>query len=237
MKKLLFHLAAVLLTVCSILSCGGNKDQGAGGGGNGDGEGQGSRKLLSQALPADIGRVAGQDGYIYDNSASAASWGTTAVAMIAYVGAGHEKVKCSNGLAIALQDDENSAGLTYETAMTLHRPDVEGGVWRLPSTQDWQIMFKACGSPDNIIADGSLNNASRMNAMEFQVKLKAVGTGFKEGSYSYWSSTKSGVMKESPTGSGNYYEQVWSLNFNFVYGQFGAGIIIVNCLSRGCLAF
>lgn len=231
MKHSIFRLITAFLMV-SVISCSGNKD----GGGNGNTP-QKSGRPLSQALPEDIGKVAGQDGYIYDNAAAATSAGTTAVAMIAYVGAGNEKVPCTNGLAIALKDDENSSGLAYETAMTLERPTVDGGVWRLPSTQDWQIMFKACGSPDNIIADGSLNNASRMNAMEFQVKLKAVGTGFKEGSYSYWSSTKSGVMKESPTGSGNYYEQVWSLNFNFVYGQFGAGIIIVNCLSRGVLAF
>ena len=98
-------------------------------------------------------------------------------------------------------------------------------------------MFKACGSPDNIIPDGSLNNTSRMNSMEFQSKLKAVGTGFKGESYSYWTSTKSGYKMERPAGSGNYYDQVWSLNFNFVYGQFGAGIITVNCLSRGCLVF
>jgi hypothetical protein len=76
-----------------------------------------------------------------------------------------------------------------------------------------------------------------MNAMEFQVKLKAAGTGFKEESYSYWSSTKSGAKIERPKDSGIYYDQVWSLNFNFVYGQFGAGFIDVNCLSRGCLVF
>ena len=237
MKKHFSRFVAVLLTVCSILSCGGNKDQGAGGGGNGGGEGQGSRKLLSQALPEDIGRVAGQDGYIYDNAASATSWGTTAVAMIAYVGAGNEKVHCTNGLAIALKDDENSAGIAYDIAMNLERPTVANATWRLPSAQDWQIMFKACGSTDNIIADGSLNNTSRMNAMDFQTKLKAVGTGFKGESYSYWSSTKSGYQVERPVGSGNYYDQVWSLNFNFVYAQFGAGAITVNCLSRGCLVF
>lgn len=232
MKKHFSRFVAVLLTVCSILSCGGNKDQKEGGNSCED-----DRRPLSQASPEDIGKVAGQDGYIYDNAASAASWGTTAVAMIAYVGGGNEKVKCTNGLAIALKDDENSSGLAYETAMTLERPTVDGGVWRLPSTQDWQIMFKACGSPDNIIADGSLNNASRMNAMEFQVKLKAVGTGFKEESYSYWTSTKTGSYMERPPGSGNYVEQVWSLNFNFVFGQFGGGAITVNCLSRACLAF
>lgn len=231
MKHSIFRLITAFLMV-SVISCSGNKDEG----GNGNTP-QKSGRPLSQALPEDIGKVAGQDGYIYDNAAAATSAGTTAVAMIAYVGAGNEKVPCTNGLAIALKDDENSSGLAYETAMTLERPTVDGGVWRLPSTQDWQIMFKACGSPDKITPDGSLNNATRMNAMEFQSKLKAVGTGFKEESYSYWTSTKTGSYMERPPGSGNYVEQVWSLNFNFVYGQFGGGAITVNCLSRACLAF
>jgi hypothetical protein len=232
MRIKLFNLFAILFTVCSILSCGGKEDTTGPGG-----EPQGERKLLSQAEPEDIGKVAGQDGYIYDNAKAAAASGTTAVAMIAYVGAGNDKVSCPNGLAIALKDDNDGSSLPYEEAMVLKRPDVAGAEWRLPSTQDWQIMFKACGSPDNIIPDGSLNNSSRMNAMEFQVKLKAAGTGFKEESYSYWSSTKSGAKIERPKDSGIYYDQVWSLNFNFVYGQFGAGFIDVNCLSRGCLVF
>ncbi|MBO4475799.1 MAG: hypothetical protein J5737_03655 [Bacteroidales bacterium] len=233
MKKSLSHLFAILFSVFAFFSCNGNKNDITGPGG----EPQGARRLLSQAVAEDLGKVAGQDGYIYDDAKAAAAGGTTAVAMIAYVGSGNDKVSCAHGLAIALKEDKDGTGLSYEEALSFQRPTVAGADWRLPSTQDWQIMFKACGSPDDIIPDGSLNNASRMNAMEFQSKLKALGSGFKEGSYSYWSSTKSGAQIERPKGSGIYYDQVWSLNFSFVYCQFGAGYIDVNCICRGCLVF
>ena len=68
--------------------------------------------LLSAATTEDIGKVAGQDGYIYDNVEAATAAGTTASAIIAYVGtAGSVDASSSTykGLAIALTD-ANSGG-------------------------------------------------------------------------------------------------------------------------------
>ena len=68
--------------------------------------------LLSAATTEDVGKVAGQDGYIYDNVEAATAAGTTASAIIAYVGtAGSVDASSSTykGLAIALTD-ANSGG-------------------------------------------------------------------------------------------------------------------------------
>ncbi len=52
-----------------------------------------------------VGCVVGQDGKIYTTTAKAASAGTTAVAMIAYVGSA---ANCAHGLAIALADEQGA---------------------------------------------------------------------------------------------------------------------------------
>jgi hypothetical protein len=65
------------------------------------------KKALSEVTAEDVGKVAGQDGYIYDNVEAATAAGTTASAIIAYVGtAGSVDASSSTykGLAIALTD-------------------------------------------------------------------------------------------------------------------------------------
>ena len=62
-------------------------------------------RTLAEATAEDLGKIAGADGNIYDDAAAATSAGTTALAMIAYVGSDAETSTTYNhGLALALSD-------------------------------------------------------------------------------------------------------------------------------------
>ena len=102
-------------------------------------------KGLSLVTPSDVGRVAGADGKIYYNAYAAEYNGTTAVAMIAYVGA--VAGVCEHGLAISLTDIKGY-NMTYSQAVGEYGiPDwaaahpLTGATWRLPSFKDWQYML------------------------------------------------------------------------------------------------
>jgi len=88
-------------------------------------------KAAKDATAEDLGKVIGADGYIYDNVEAATAAGTTASAIIAYVGtAGSVDASSSTykGLAIALTD-------------------ANGG-----STCQWYTNIKTCVSQTNVIA-------------------------------------------------------------------------------------
>lgn len=92
-----------------------------------------------------VGKVIGADGNIYDDVATAEAAPTTALAMIAYVGA--QPGICANGLAISLTDifDYNTtyAQATGEWGVSYWASShsIAGGSWRLPSEKDWQYMM------------------------------------------------------------------------------------------------
>ncbi len=101
-------------------------------------------EITMKMSKAEVGKYFGANGKIYDNTGEAASAGTTAEAMIAYVGT--QAGVCDYGLAIALEDIE-SYKMTYAQAVgeygiskwATNHP-VPGGTWRLPSFKDWQYM-------------------------------------------------------------------------------------------------
>ena len=144
-------------------------------------------RALTSATTADVGKIAGADGNIYDTKAAAEAVATgNAIAMIAYVGTASE---CTTGLAIALEDVSsstytwgNAAGAV--TTWASGKTAVTIGSWRLPSIKDWQYMFIGCG------ASGSYSdNPSSMSYSELASKLgTAGGTALKTGDY--WSSTE-----------------------------------------------
>lgn len=151
-------------------------------------------RALSAAIADDIGKIAGQDGKIYNTKNDATDAGTTPVAMIAYVGTASD---CSHGLAIALEDVSNEL-LSWDNSGSHNDSKtaaewcsawntskaVTGGTWRLPSISDWQYMFIGCG------ASGSYSdNPSSMSYSELATKLStAQGTALLVNTY--WSSTE-----------------------------------------------
>lgn len=99
-------------------------------------------KSPSEVTAEDICKVIGQDGMIYDNKAAAEAAGTTAVAMIAYVG---NESDCTHGLAIALSEEGKLmvylGGADNAIATKNTNTPVTGCTWRLPSVSDWQHML------------------------------------------------------------------------------------------------
>lgn len=90
----------------------------------------------SNVAAADIGKLLGADGFIYANATAAAATGTTAVAMIAYVGSETGSATYNHGLAIALTDAttsncawagaDESAGVSSSETMTDHKNFLNG---------------------------------------------------------------------------------------------------------------
>ena len=107
-----------------------------------------------------IGKVLGKDGNIYDNVSAATSAGTTAVAMIAYVGPNTGESKYTNGLAIALNDikegwgvksyqyktDNTATNHDYRTKTTPFKP--EGGLQYYSHNFDTYPAFGAAFNYD-----------------------------------------------------------------------------------------
>ena len=140
-------------------------------------------RVLASAKTDDIGKIAGANGRIYDTKAAAETAGTTAVAMIAYVGSGTDNATYKHGLAIALADENPYQSLVnWSTAKSTceGKTAVTGAAWLLPSQNQWKAMFKANGNDDGLY--------SGLNAAISAAK----GTPFYAGYY-YWSSSEYSV--------------------------------------------
>ena len=148
-----------------------------------------------------VGMVIGANGCFYENAAAAEEAGTTAEAMIAYLG--NEAEDADHGLAIALElasenyvtwdnSGTNNGDMTAAeiVAAWAENHEVEGGTWRLPSAYDWQRMFIGCGSNSTYVSN--LTNSN--NNMEFShgnfstLWNTATSTYFQ--SDGFWSSTE-----------------------------------------------
>ena len=128
---------------------------------------------LTEATAEDLGKIVGGDGNIYDTKDAAEAAGTTAVAMIAYVGSDTDHATYKHGLAIALADESD---LDWSTAKSTceGKSAVTNAAWLLPSQNQWKTMFKAFGDDDASYT--GLNTAI----------TTAGGTDLKG---AYWSST------------------------------------------------
>ena len=154
-------------------------------------------RALSEATTDDIGKIAGLDGKIYDNADAATTAGTTAVAMIAYVGSGSD---CTHGLAIALEkassetlswdnsgtNNDSKTAAEWCSAWNTSKP-VTGGTWRLPSKADWQNMFVACAVSGDASAGDTMNPITG-----YMNKIKAAAPTPKWSGLSnvFWTSTE-----------------------------------------------
>ena len=99
---------------------------------------------LAEAVAADLGKIAGADGNIYDTKAAAEAAGTTAVAMIAYVGSDTGNDTYTHGMALALSD-EGEMNWSNAKSTCEGKSAVSGAAWLLPSRNQWKAMFKANG--------------------------------------------------------------------------------------------
>ena len=199
-------------------------------------------RALSEATTDDIGKIAGADGYIYDNAAAAAEAGSTAAAMIAYVGSATQPTSSNinasmatynHGLAIALTEVSNTSGAeglagmswadagTAAGAYTRARPSASSE-WFLPSAYQWMWMLNGCGggTPTTTLTNVAYSYGN------FQTKMQNCGGTQMQSLGSYWSSTESV--------DNNY--RVWRYTFN------NGGMISTtgkgdNCMVRSAFAF
>ena len=102
---------------------------------------------LNKALTEEEkGKVIGANGFIYDTKAAATAAGTSAVAMIAYVGSETGDADHTRGLAIALEDESGMMTWTEAKTACEGKTPVSGAAWHLPSQDQWKAMLRANGS-------------------------------------------------------------------------------------------
>ena len=136
-------------------------------------------KAAAEATVEDKGKLIGTDGRIYADVAAATTAGTTAVAMIAYVGSATDHATYTHGLAIALADESGSMNWATAKSTCEGKTDPTGAEWVLPSKIQWQTMFVTNGG-DQASCTG-LNTAI----------TAAGGTVLKSGEYDYyWSGSE-----------------------------------------------
>ena len=124
---------------------------------------------IANAAAEDVGKLIGADGKIYVNEDAATKAGTTAVAMICYVGeAGSADASSTTykGLALALTDAGNSAGdawcsQTASTCLATHY-----------GTND----MAGIGNTDALVGDGSHNHAAASAARYYNGGTHPMGT-------------------------------------------------------------
>ena len=138
---------------------------------------------LSLVSSTHVGWVAGANGFAYQNASAATEAGTTAEAMIAFIGTYNDV--CDHGLAISLTDayvyNATFADATGDVIIpsweTYH--GVTGASWRLPSEADWQRMMWGYYA----------ENPSAQNISSFQSNLELAGGAMLETNNYYWTST------------------------------------------------
>ena len=135
----------------------------------------------------EVGMVIGANGKFYADKDAAETAGTTAEAMVAYLGT--EAEGAEHGLAIALEDASNKLKSFDGVASTFSEWEsnhtVKVGTWRLPSVSDFQLMFRGCGSESIYTTD--LTEGMGFDYGNFPTKITdAGGNGVQV--YYYWCS-------------------------------------------------
>lgn len=187
---------------------------------------------LAELTSSAVGKLIGADGNVYATASAATSAGTTACAMIAYVGDqnnangnGAYSTYYNHGLAIALADAIDTSGnpqttsshssyMTFSNASTActkykgSRPSASSA-WFMPSAYQWERMLIACGSSATYVAYNSQSFPQGKNGFgygNFRTLLTNCGTN-AQGVYDvqtkfYWSST----VLSSNTGNAWHYD-------------------------------
>ena len=141
-----------------------------------------------------VGKVMGADGKFYNNVKAATNAGTTAVAMVVYLG---NEADCENGLAIALEDANDNNPYYYnwtnakaKVASWASSHAVKGGTWRMPTVDDFKYAFQGCGGQayTSTLTDGMSYNPGNLRTLLTKAGGKDVGVN----STDYWTSTENG---------------------------------------------
>ena len=165
---------------------------------------------LSLVTAKYLGKVIGADGNIYETIARATNAGTTAVAVIAYVGSDTDDATFNHGLAITLTDEGSMSWNTSKSTCE-GKTAVSGAKWCLPSQNQWNTMLSANG--------GSASSFTGLNT----TITNAGGTALAEAYY--WSSTSSSA------------DYAYDLSLSGGYAHYISSIKSSDSYVRACLVF
>ena len=172
-------------------------------------------RTAAEATAEDIGKLIGADGNIYDSKDAAVTAGTTAVAVIAYVGSDTYDATFKKGLAIALADEKGDMIWSTAKSTCEGKTAITGAKWCLPSQDQWKQMFKANGGDEGSYT--GLNTTI----------TTAGGATLLEDDVAYWSSS------EIDPGVKAYFVYLTEGNAQWIEGNEAPD----GCLARACLAF
>jgi len=128
-----------------------------------------------------VGMIVGTDGKAYAVAdKDKLPEGVTAVGMVAYKNG-------SNGLVIALADEEGIVNLATAKSKCEGKAAIGGYSWKLPSQDEWKQMFSANGGNEESYT--GLNNALATAGGDSS-KLQEVDYNY------YWSSSAAGLQAE-----------------------------------------
>lgn len=127
------------------------------------------RHPVSAATEKDLGKLVGQDGFLYSSSKEATAAGTTSVAMVAYVGSDTGDPIYNHGIAIALSDLTTGKPSTLEGVRVYYYKDLDNFTgwyeaecpapentsgWKLPSVNNFMHISESFnGTPYNPALD------------------------------------------------------------------------------------
>jgi hypothetical protein len=153
-------------------------------------QGSATARALAEATAEDLGKIVGADGNIYDDAAAATTAGTTAVAMIAYVGSDAETSTTYNhGLALALEDvSESKAWCSQKSATCLTK--------QYSSATDAKGDMAGIANTDALCSLASHTHAAAKAARDYSVTRPA-GT-------SEWFLPSAGQWVKMATAAGGY---------------------------------
>ena len=172
-------------------------------------------RTAAEATAEDIGKLIGADGNIYDSKDAAVTAGTTAVAVIAYVGSETYDATFKKGLAIALADEKGDMIWSTAKSTCEGKTAITGAKWCLPSQDQWKQMFKANGGDE-----GSYTGL-------ITTITTAGGATLLEDEVAYWSSS------ECTPNVSAYFVFLTGGNAQWIEGNEAPD----GCLVRACLAF
>lgn len=203
-------------------------------------------RSAASAVAGDLGKVIGADGNIYANATQASALGTTAVAMIAYVGSqtGESAYNYTHGLALALSDANGGNKCYWKTDNTDsgHSKQVysnftsESGLqYNTTHNSDTYPAFKAAISNNSTAAPSNCSAWFLPTGYQWNQMINAAGDanqlrdcfssvgGTNMQSNFYWLSTE------------HSSENAWCYNFN--KNELVNGIKKYNFYVRSALAF
>ena len=172
-------------------------------------------RTAAEATAEDIGKLIGADGNIYDSKDAAVTAGTTAVAVIAYVGSETYDATFKKGLAIALADEKGDMIWSTAKSTCEGKTAITGAKWCLPSQDQWKQMFKANGGDDESYT-GLITTITT-----------AGGATLREDDVAYWSSS------ECTPNVSAYFVFLTGGNAQWIEGNEAPD----GCLARACLVF